>query len=184
MSLNLNVLGQLRGAIKTIDDVLARCVEDGGCWIWRGGMRGKSGVYKRATPIARYGDDAKVMTVTKIIALLEGRDGDRTWRTCESSNCVNPKHLRTGPFKELGDWMKASGKGKSAAKRAITTARNERRSKLSERDVEMIRGSDLSNIEIADRLRVDHRIVSRVRLGQSRRGHAASVFGWRPGERA
>ncbi len=75
--------------MNTIQEVHARCIEDGDCWIWQGAMASKK--YPAFKP-AKDGESL----VRRLVLKLDGRavpDGRRAACTWGEPLCVNPAHL-------------------------------------------------------------------------------------------
>lgn len=179
--MNMRVLGNRFGGIKTVDDVRLRCVEDGGCWIWQGKFsRGTRGAARWATPMGWYPALQKQMPVRRIIALMAGATPEKVWRTCESAQCVSPYHLKWGTAAECGQWLSEAGRFDTRVRKESASRAWKRRHTLTDADVSVIRASSEANKDIAARFGVHKEVVARIRRGETRVPHAASVFGWRP----
>lgn len=167
--------------IQTLADVLARCVEDGDCWVWQGAKsRGVKGGTSWCAPAAWFPAMGKVMPVQRIVALLDGRHGERVWRTCGTDGCVNPAHLRAGSTKEWGRWMSDTGRTRTAAKLASGVMQGRKRSKLSDAEIEAIRTAHARCVDIGKQFGISKSYTARIRRGAARPGHPVSVWGWRP----
>ena len=172
--------------IRSLDDLRERCVIDEitGCWHWRG-------AFQEGRPRLRYwlGDVMRSCQYGRRGA-IELRDGAPMQKglvafsksTCNSIDCVNPDHARTGTKKEWGAALKKRGEFSSPHLAASARIRARARRKLTPEQVTYIRTADKPGTQLALEVGVSHSVVYDIRNGKRYRETlpAASVFSWRP----
>lgn len=112
------------GGIRTVEDLRLRCAIDDvtGCWLWRGAISDGAPKVHFRHPVSLERTDAKGRRVALILS--RGEDlprGHVAWQRvcCDSPLCVNPEHCRSGPKKEWGRWLTASGKVKNLPSKCV-----------------------------------------------------------------
>lgn len=132
---------------ETLEYVLARCEEDGGCWIWQGAMQCCG-----TTPTFRLPGSRKTTSVRRVV--LEARgvklEGRFATNVCESPRCVAPEHLKAMTRKQL------QAKTANTLAPDVKLRRNARltktlhsQSKLTAQTVELLRQSPLDTRTLA-----------------------------------
>lgn len=177
--------GAYLGGIRTVDDLRWRCWEDHdtGCWHWRLS-------FAQGSPKVHFcfGDKRLGMRGRRAaLTIARGRMLPRklqVWATddCESDDCVNPAHCRSGTRAQHGAYMRRTGRSKTAAKTASALKAAERLRKLTLEQVREIRDSSETVDALAHRMGVSRYAVWCARVGKTWRDTAAnaSVFTWRP----
>lgn len=137
-----------------------RCIDDAGCWVWTGSAQ------KGVMPIINIGGN--VMGVRRAVFIAfngEPTPGKEVVRTCETTLCVNPEHL-----KEIT---------KAARRRILAGIRNSRPSasaiarnrelhgKLDMEKVRHIRSTDERADDLAQRFGVSRTTINNVRSGKA-----------------
>lgn len=157
----------------TLDDIKARCEEEGECWHWKhyGGVNGNY-------PQARIGGKwHNVRRMTWEAANGPIRKGLRIVPCCGNRRCINPDHMKA---------LTESQKSKLAAKRgafsspvrgaAISRAQRGKRSKLTDACAADIRASIEPAPVLAERYGVSTSLVHSIRRGNRWREYTASPF--------
>lgn len=122
------------GGIRRLQDLIDRCIIDDetGCWRWRCAYRPSSRGSKTPVvhiPAGVLGNAERVqMSAQKASWLLSGRtlrDGALVWRqTCNSDECINPEHCRSGSRRQMVKAVAATGRNRGDPVRAVINARN------------------------------------------------------------
>jgi hypothetical protein len=162
----------VRKAIRTLEDVRARCRvdEDSDCWIWLAGLNNRRfpSVYVPEFPSPSH--RTSIGAALWFVQTGERLQG-RYFATCGRVDCCNPAHRsRECPSRPAGP-----------LRRARISEGKRRTSKIPEQDVEFIRSSSVPAQTLAAQYgaRVDY--IARIRSGVARRPVAApgsSVFTW------
>lgn len=75
--------------ITTIDQVIAKTIEENGCWTWQ------AGCHPQGLPMVRF--DGQMMLVTRLMKSdqlgVTLRKDQRVKNTCGNKKCINPDHL-------------------------------------------------------------------------------------------
>ncbi|WP_019652247.1 hypothetical protein [Variovorax atrisoli] len=142
--------------IATLEDLRQRCVidEESGCWHLRT-ARGRALPQGPRHVIWVFGIGHT--TATRASWLLAHpkrklRNGWVCYRTCESYDCVAPKHIVSGTRKAWGEHMAASGKGVTAAKTKANQTDAKSTWKLTPELKQWLLESPQSGIEVAHAL--------------------------------
>jgi hypothetical protein len=183
---------QPRNGIRTVEDIRQRCRIDQitDCWIWSLAHRDNGGAYMSVIhPVT--GHASSMHGRRAALLLLTGSDlpaGMYCYAgpDCRHFDCCNPAHATYGTRVEYGAWQRDSGqlKGKVArVKSARITAMAQR--KLTPEQVQVIRGSRVSDAKLAAVYGVCRKTINNVRNGSRYRNDApaftaSSVFAWRP----
>lgn len=85
-----------------------RCVEEGECWLWAGGMSGPG----KTTPNMHF--RGRVVPAYSAAWLLKTGcehvpKGMRLWRTCMDHRCIAPKHIKLGTHADMKADLAARG---------------------------------------------------------------------------
>ena len=143
--------------IKRIEE---KSVEVGDCWIWQGAMN------QHKLPITCY--RGKTMSAQRAIAKHKHimRDGLVAYAKCGNPACVNPEHVGVATKSERikAGWAKVN---KEVLARKISKSKAGRTG-ITDAIVSEIRLSNETTMELARRLELDKRTVSRIRLYKSR----------------
>lgn len=119
-----------------IDRVMARCtwVEDTGCLVWRGAMRGNQ-------PVMRY--EGQNVRLRRAMLAWHGKPVQPrhpAWTTCRRARCLNAAHLASGDVPTFRRHLVESGRTSKGAVHALRVATGLRgRMKLDWERVEEIR---------------------------------------------
>lgn len=179
--------GAYLGGIRTVADIRARCyVDEGtGCWHWRQAISQGSPSIHFVTP---QGKRCKMRGRRAALLLHRGCDllpGHAACAAaiCESLDCVNPDHCRSGTRRQVGEAHRKSGLAKAKAKTEAARIQAERRRKLKPGQVMEIRASLETDAALAKRFGVSRFCIWAARKGKTH-PHlppvATSVFEWRP----
>lgn len=164
-----------------------RCVEEGECWLWSGGLSGPN----KTTPVMHFrGKVIQAYAATWLLSkrAVEVPKGKRLWRTCMDARCVNPKHIMCGTVAEMKtDLQKRGAYVCTLSRKAkITATIRQRHTKLKGgmAEARQIRESDDSEKVLAERHGISISHVNRIRNGHAWRETVgpASIFsmGGRP----
>lgn len=170
-----------RQPIKTLEDIKARCIEDGDMWIWQGcytmsgnpacKINGRFTTAMRAAYILKHGA-AKLP------------DNKRVWSKTRDVRDVNPDNAMVGTIAEHNKWRAQDGRMRGPANQiAATKARDKIGRKFSYEQADQIRASDKSERELAEAYGCSKALIGFIRRGQIYTRSAtvgASVFSWRP----
>jgi hypothetical protein len=175
----------------TIERIRARCEicsdEDGGCWLWRGGMmRDKYPIAQEAAPELHCGQ-RQFYVRRRMYELSTGRKAPTTPAhvitcTCGHDRCVAPHHtakrsksqvLRESEAVTLVNRLNAA---KNARRRAAT-------SKVPDHAVATIRGSERPLREIAHEWGISISWAAALRSGAARRDYSSPFASLMPGRR-
>jgi hypothetical protein len=177
--------GDYLGGVRDLEDLRKRCRIDEytNCWLWSMGCDKEDGIPRVWVTM---GDGKRrVMRGRKAaIYLSTGRDLPPWHRafprlTCKSKTCVNPGHSRTGTLAEWGEYIAATGKGKSHAKTAANRKTSRTRlAKITLDQAREIRLSDESTYALAAKYGIAQSAIWNIKRGRSWKEHAvgASVF--------
>lgn len=163
--------------VRTPEDLRlrSRVDFDTGCWHWKQCIC--KGVPQVVIPIE---DRYMHMRGRRAAAYVAGKrlcKGWQAWGTCESEDCVNPDHVKTGPRAMWAAEMKKRGVWKTPAMQASQRAKNLKRRALTPEQVLDILSSEKTGVALAREYGVSQETVSAVRRGKSyRKGSAYSVF--------
>jgi hypothetical protein len=176
--------GQYLGGIRNIDDLKSRCYisDETDCWHWRLGKT--QGKYPKVN--FKIHGESHSRTGLRTVFLLLGRDvpeGHTVYHyKCQSTDCLNPAHLKAGTHKQKWAHIKAEGymrgnPSRIAANKAIAM----KRCKVAPH-LDLILNSDKTSPELAKELGLHE---STIRAARTRRTGSAqlansSVFMWRP----
>lgn len=181
--------GQYLGGVRSVEDLRKRCVvdTDTGCWHWKQCFH--QGSPRVIMPHPTTGKIVHMRGRRAALVLQRGRDlpaGHKAWRRdcCESDDCVNPAHARSGTRLQWSAWARREGVYDTQAKRIAMRRLAEKRTRvLDEAKRREIVESSESTYALAKRYGCSQFAVWRVRAGQDRTGQllpGASVFSWRP----
>lgn len=175
--------GAYLGGIRSVKDLMDRCVVDEFCGCWR---------YAGSVPDdgpklhLRLGDKQVVMRGRRgAVCLSTGKGVPKgmvvyATRDCEHMDCVNPDHCRVGTRADRG----RSRRGREPTLRMLqaNTANGMKRAKLTPEAAKAIRASNKTIVQLAAEYGVMTSRISAVRLGQAWKEtlDGASVFSWRP----
>jgi hypothetical protein len=175
--------GAYLGGIRTIEDLRERCFCDptSNCWHWRLCItQGAPKIHYR-----RPEDDSRTQSRGRRAALhlARGHDlrrGHVAYGVCNSFDCVNPGHCRSGTKTQAGAQLIKTGKLKGNISVSIASLKrwDKHGRKIDAAMAAEIRGSDESIRKLSDRLGVSTCAVRLCRNGETHRG-PVSVFGWR-----
>lgn len=156
-------------AVLTIDWLLARCVEDGGCLIWQGYACNDG-----RDPRAKI--DGKVQYVRRAVwALLKGRKPPTSHlvgASCGVVCCMEPAHLICRSRSEA-----FTGVPKSLLMRARLAKTKRVGSKISDECAAEIRVSQLSASKEAAKRGISKDMVNKIRSGALRRDYSSPFAG-------
>lgn len=147
--------------IHTVETLLAKCVPDGDCLIWTGCTDG------RGQPMAKH--NKKRVQAKRLLLLLQGEKPKKGWYAvsmCGNRACMNPEHVKQVTQSEktkLAYEMGRLGRPDQLARIRMASVY-----KLTDLDVMEIRQSEESTRDIAARLGMNPKYLSRVRNGSAR----------------
>lgn len=162
--------------LDTLDDILARCVEDGDCWLWAAGCN------DAGHPIARHAG-ASVLVRRRAFEVRHGRLPDgRTHGlrvTCGNARCVNPMHIESVTRSRLIREGKRKGREHYMT---FVRARMRQGTKLDFARARLIRADPRSCLQVAAEYGVSRSLVTQIRRGEIWREALpnSSVFSFRP----
>lgn len=146
----------------TLDDIKAKCREDGDCLLWTGSCNG-SGIPK----IKLDGIHYSARRETWKLARGPLKDSELVTVTCGCVRCLNPDHLKKTSKAEVSRLSNARPAVK--AKRAASAAKTNRPKfgKINMEIARQIRASDRSGLDWAEELNVSPSLISNVRMNKS-----------------
>ena len=145
--------GQKKRRIPTLDEIHARCADDGGCLIWQGGTNGH-GHCKISDMSGRR------MVWTLAHGPLKSSQLIRV--ACGNPRCLNPEHLSITNKSEVS--RIAGAQSATRAKRVASLERTKRASaKITMEIARTIRSDPRMGFELADEFGVSKTTVSRIR---------------------
>lgn len=161
------------GGIRTAEDLRQRSYvdPDTGCWHWRMAKNEGFPVVHFQTPDT--GASVKMRGRRAALYLERGRDLPKghvayAKTCCESKDCVNPAHSRSGNRKAHGEYVRASGMVKGLpGKIAAAQARWMGRRKLTAEMVYEIRQGGMTDAAFAKKFNVSQFAVWSARIGRS-----------------
>lgn len=147
------------------DNFWSKVQKTDGCWLWTGHKNGGYG---------RVNLNGKVYLAHRIACLLDGKldnplntsVGARekvVRHTCDVRNCVNPNHLIVGT--QMENMSDAKSKGRKW--NGEMSGEKHPNAKLTKKQVEMIRKSDISNTVMADIFGVNRSQIYMIRKNKS-----------------
>lgn len=147
-----------------------RCVEEGACWLWSGGMGGP----QKDTPNMHFRGKVQAAYVVTWL-LLKERDsvppGLSLWRGCRDKRCINPTHIKSGSMAEkMADLASKGAYVCSPSRKArITASIRKTGAKLARgmNEAREIRASELSDAELSERHGISISRVNRIRNGKA-----------------
>ena len=167
----------------TLERILdERCVEEGACWLWTGGMGGPG----KDTPNMHWrGKVTPAYIVTWL--LIKDRDsvppGLSLWRGCRDKRCINPTHIKSGTKADKHADLASKGSYvcTPSRKARITATIRRTSSKLSGgmEAAREIRASELTETALAEIHGLSVSRISRIRNGKAWRETSipqASIF--------
>jgi hypothetical protein len=174
-----NSIGDDRGGVRTLDDLLMRCRASEGCLIW-GGKHTRKGSPAVYLPALR-----KVTTLGSAFGFLKTGQtpgpGVRWHSTCGNTLCL--AHRVKGNTKSMMAVAVEHGHVGGLQHRAKVAAGKRKASRFSEETIEAVRQSTGKLADVAMQHGMHFSSVSKIRNGAMRApiaAAAASVFGWRP----
>ena len=185
--------GTYLGGIRSVECLRqrSRVDPDSGCWHW--GLSLTRGIPCLHIVTPDTGKPLKARGRRAALYLDRGADLDAgQWAfarsCCNSLDCVNPAHARSGSRKQFGAWLKSSGtlKGLPGKIKASRDTWDNRGRTLTPACVEKIRSSTASTYALAAELGVSQCAVWLARRGKTHKHvgfagiKASSVFEWRP----
>lgn len=142
--------------------ILKRVIkDDAGCWNWSA-ARDKNG-YGKMSSGSEYSKYAHRVSYDVFVGTIP--KGINVCHKCDNPSCVNPEHLFLGTQKDNIHDMHSKGRGIKSCE--WTWGEKHKNSKLTEQDVIMIYGSDLSSRELANLLNVSSNLIVRIRAGKT-----------------
>lgn len=172
--------------IRTVADLMDRCRVDPDTGCWHLALCFSQGAPRVVMPHPTTGKLTHVRGRRAALLLQRGRDlppGHQAWRRecCESADCVNPAHARSGPRDQYAAWVKRSGLHKNNPKRALAMKRLwENRPRVLNADMRReIIESTQTTYALAAKFGCSQYAVWRVRAGLDKTGKVldgASVF--------
>lgn len=157
----------------TLDKIKARCVEEGDCLIWQGG------VSKEGYPIMKHG--GACLHVRRVAIALDGREPKRRQPvtcSCGDKRCIQPRHLKLSTYSKIGKATAATGvyAAKARCAKVAHANRNRADTKLTMEIAREIRASTESSEALAARYGVYRSRINAVRRGDAWKEYAATPF--------
>ncbi|WP_439587505.1 hypothetical protein [Hydrogenophaga sp.] len=148
-----------------LNDIKARCIEEGNCWMWQGPI-GKTGY-----PITKLKGHQAPALVRRLVVELVGRPPaprQPVIATCGDRRCCNPAHLELSSPSEVGKAAAKKGAFSSLTRRAkISAGVRASGTKLTEQQAEEIRASDKPLREISRQYGINRSGVRRIKTGET-----------------
>lgn len=174
--------GTYLGGIRTVADLRERCYvdDDSGCWHWR--LGGSCGWPRVHIPHPKTGVKTAMRGRRAALVLLRGKDlnaGQIAFAidACESKDCVNPAHCRSGTKATWGKSIAGTAAARTPAKVESARKAGIGRRKLTREHVELIRSRpDLSTFKLAEMIGHSQFAVWCVRAGKTWREPVNSIF--------
>lgn len=144
----------------SIESIRAKCIEEGGCWIWQGAMS------HGTTPTMRLDGSRKCVSVRRHILELHGIDAEnlKAYPICNNPACVNPRHVKPTTTSDMIKRVaKQQGYASNIARNAKIAAGKRKNSPITPELVEEIRSSSESGHAIARRLGFSQSTVQAIR---------------------
>lgn len=162
--------------LLTLDDIRARCIDDGGCWIWQGALA-------HGQPAMRLPGGRCTTVRRAVLELVKGRrirTGRVVVAVCGCKACVNPEHLQevTRSTVTKRAWQRARRQAASVANWRIARARRALpNTRLNEQQVLLIRASEEPCSVLAQRYGCSQSTIRRVKSGSIWRDYASPWAG-------
>lgn len=165
----------------TEDDLKARCLEDGDCWIWQGIMS-KGGVPKINIARAECNGGRTVLSARRVAwEAIKGPipEGKYVTTSCGHPSCMNPEHLVFTTKAKIARQIGARPDVK--AKRAASMAgERSHRATLTRAQVEEIRATDRGASELAALYPCSASAIGKVKRGETWRDYSNPFAGLQP----
>ena len=175
--------GKRLHGVHTLQALKMRCVcdDETGCWRWRGAVAGG----RHTGGVVWLPLEGRVTTTMRAAWLL-GRgklpEKHTVWRTCRSSDCCNPAHMRAGTKAQWGEWQRMSGHLRGRPERKSINRRIKVESGQTHLTMEIaawVRESPQTGREVAHAIAATEQTVSKIRTRKTWAPMAAaSVFAW------
>lgn len=155
----------------TLNDIKARCVEEGECWIWQ------KATTKAGYPIVKLNGVKLVRRVVMDIKGVKLKDRQPTVTTCGEKLCVHPEHVKASNWSSVGKAAAKQGAFSNPARGAkIAKARRQAHdARLTAEQAAEIRQSTESGPVLAARYG-----INRSRINDIKRGRAWKEYGTNP----
>lgn len=161
-------------ATITMDQIKARCIEEGDCLIWQGATS------DAGYPIMkRYGGPC--LLVRRVAIALDGREPrprQPVINSCEDKRCVAPAHLKLSSASRVGKIAAAKGafSTKTRGSKIAASRRNASGVKLSIEIADEIRNSQESGPVLAARYGVNRSLINAIKRGTAWKSYSSSPF--------
>ena len=161
--------------MRTLEEIKGRCfVTDDGHWLWRGSVR-PDGSPNICGPNYSHKSGKVVMTTqagARAVWHMHTEKaipkGHRTYVVCGNVTCCNPECIRCTTELIHGRFVTRTGRLKHSAKHlAARRAISVGRAKLTNEQVDYIKTSDKTGLELADELGVGKSTISKYRRGNN-----------------
>lgn len=150
---------------RTIEEIHAKCLEEGECWVWQGACDG------HGRPQIRHA--GKVMPVRRVVAgLRQGKEVASylvVAAKCQNMMCVSPECAHITTTKGKAKLAAERGAYRSAAKIAKMVATKRAKSRITDAQVEEIRTSQESSYAMSARTGISPSHIKMIRRFQARR---------------
>ena len=158
----------------TLEDIKARCVEEGECWIWLGT------VSDSGYPIMKR-DGGPCLLVRRVAIALDGRapkPRQPVACTCDDKRCVAPAHLKLSTWTKVGKSAAAKGafSGKARCAKVAAGRRAKNDVKLTPEIALVIRESQESGPVLAQRYGVNRSLINAIKRGEAWKEYANTPF--------
>jgi hypothetical protein len=159
----------------TLDDIKARCIEEGECWIWQGALN--AGGY----PIMKAkGVRGGCLLVRRVAISLDGRPPkprQPVVTKCGDKRCCKPACMKLSTPSSVGKQAAKKGAFSSASRRSKIAESRRTNSKLTQEQVQEIRVSTESGPVLAARYGIVKSTVSGIKRGELRRDYTNPFAG-------
>ena len=159
--------------MRTLEEVKGRCfITDDGHWLWRGSVRpdGRANIYGPDYS-TKDGDMATQAGPRAVWHMHTGKPipkGHRAYVVCGHPACCNPKCIRCTTELLRGKFATRSGRFKNSAKHlAARRVISISRAKLTAEQVQYVKTSSKTGVELAAELGVGKATISKYRRGEN-----------------
>jgi len=157
----------------TLDEIKARCVEEGDCLIWQGYIS------RGGSPIAWDPASKKHASVRKAVLRLGGKEAKEGYTPaciCGTRGCVSPEHLRLMSLSRYARKVLAPRANTPLRKAKIAATWRKRHARLTAADVHELRTGEEPSAKAAQRLGVSVGTVNNIRAYRAWRDHTAGPW--------
>jgi len=154
--------------------LLARCVEDGECWLWQRAVNGSG------APVASVNKVRSTSVRSFAFRLHTGTDPQGLFvipARCNDPACVRPEHLRAVTRAQVNRWLGSLGRFSTLRTRTVHAEAGRRRSSIAMADARAMRalrsqGMTLEQIRVAGPFQVSTGTISKICRGERWKDYA------------